>query len=358
VCLTAVADAGSCGGAGQACCSSGAACSGGLSCSGNVCTQACGQGGQGCCTVGDPCILGLACQANVCVTPSLKPLGDPCVNGAECADGYCQNIGFPAGTCSKLCAGQGDCPAGSACSRNPSGGGTLCLKSCAQAGTATGCRTGYVCEKALSALDGTAVCFPGCLSQADCSGGTATCDGRGFCCGGTSAACCGGTSCNPGNACDQGYCKLSGPVTEAIGGPCTAANQCTSAFCITAVPGPAAPCTQGCWPQGYCSVNACTAGSCPGGSSCSPYIANGAKCLQNCAFDGGAGGCRVGYICDRNTVPGTPTQGTCNYRCNAAADCPPGASCESGFCCGQSGFRCCGGSSCNGTTCGALGYCQ
>lgn len=339
----------------------------------------CGQRDQPCCFGG--CYLGLSCLGGVCLppqggdagqpdsgtpdagNPGTKAVGDACFGGGECATGLCQIVAFPDGYCTKSCAQNGDCPSGSVCGVSPAdstGQTKVCLKSCSPAGSAGGCRTGYVCEKKGTSLDGTAVCFPRCTSPTQC--GTATrCDSRGFCCGASGYACCEGNSCDSGLSCGAGgYCQSSTPDAGAprpVGDPCTATLACAGGICFTEQPAGSSGCSQGCWSGGYCSQD-CGSAGCPSGSSCSPYFSGGvSRCLKNCSWDGGQGDCRSGYVCDRGMIPSS-SQAICLYRCNANSDCPTNV-CQSGFCCGNVGYRCCSGNQCPlGGTCGANGYCQ
>lgn len=367
---------------------------------------ACGSSGQPCCAgMGTGCLLGLSCVAGTCTSGTgggaggggtgggaaggagggggtgggtaggsgggtaggagggagLGAIGDPCVVAANCASNFCQAFGFQDGYCSKSCTGNGDCPLGSVCGRNP-GGGNLCLKSCAAAGTAPGgCRTGYVCEKFQSALDGSPVCFPACQSAASCIGGVLVCDGRGFCCGVNGAACCNATTCDPGNTCNTTtkHCQSLPATNRPAGEQCTGNAQCAGNQCV--VESNVAPtCSPNCFSGGYCTQD-CASSACPSGSSCSPYtfFGTGKWCVQNCAWDGGQGDCRPNYVCDRMLVAAS-TQSTCYKRCYADAGCAVNTACDNGFCCGKPAFRCCSGAvKCpGGGTCNALDYCQ
>lgn len=386
--------AGSCGGSGcnatscpTGCCSSGAciqranqstsqcgnngagcvACSAGQTCGGGSCQNACGNIGQACCG-GNICFTG-QCNGGNCTgsgtgggsgggtgggtgggggTTATKGIGDACTAGSECISGTCSGGRFTGGYCTQPCTTNANCPAGAACGNDPndsSGFTKSCLKTCATAPTNPGtCRTGYVCDKQPSVDGESPVCTPACVSG-QCS--TNTCDSRGFCCGTAGFACCNNSVCNAGTACVSGYCQPQAPPdagTGFVGDPCTSSSQCTGNFCETEVaPGAAANCvTTTCWPGGYCRPACTSASQCPTGTSCT-YPELGSKCLLNCAWNGGRGSCRSGYVCDRGWSPFDRAQAVCVYACGSAQDCPSGASCVNGFCCGLPGYACCGG---------------
>jgi len=415
----------SCGGNGEACCA-GSTCYLGLGCLRGVCqpmgTDAgppCGALGQACCGTGTACQSPLTCQSGTCKVPttmdagtmdagSLKPLGEPCTVSTECADGLCQVLGFTGGYCTKNCTSQSNCPSGSQCSANPTGGTSLCLKNCSQPGSAPGgCRTGYVCDQRVS-MSGQPVCTPGCASVTTC-GAAPTCDSRGFCCGASGYACCEGTMCGTGAACTSGYCRavVCGAQGQACcannscntnlvcsnnqcttcggsGQPCCSGNTCTTGTCnngtcqVASASPTGSPCTDysqcvgnvciqqlgNLWPSGYCSDD-CGSSTCAAGSHCTPYVVSGRSvCLKDCTYDGAAGGCRSGYVCEKNLVPSTPTQAMCLSACVSSAECPnvggTNLACDNGFCCGAPGYRCCSGNTCpRGGSCGAslAGYC-
>lgn len=382
----------------------------------------CGLVGQPCCNR-SVCFGAALCGIlGNCIDPpdagppdsgvALSPLGDPCNVSGTCADGLCQvQDGFTNGSCTRTCATQGDCPSGSQCSSYPGrSGGLVCLKNCSPAGQVGGCRAGYVCEQANSSLSGFPVCVPACTAPA-CAG--ATCDGRGFCCGAAGRACCNGATCDATSACTGGYCVQtacgganqpccagstcngpgltcagsacalcgqlnqpccggacassalacaagtcvtcgSGGTTCPVGEACTAPSQCAGAQCIAGTGGVG-------WAGGYCSQLCPPA--CPAGTACSAYIKPPSSyCSKLCDWDGGAGGCRAGYICERNLLP-TAAQGVCYTACQSSAECRTATlslQCQSGFCCGAQYYRCCSGATpCPVSgTCGALGYCQ
>lgn len=403
-----------CGASGQACCSG--ACNLGLTCNRGVCQTPtdsgviCGGSGEACCN-GTTCLAPYTCLSNVCQLPPpdsgmAKATGEPCQVNTECLDGLCQVFGFPNGYCTRACTTSGDCLAGTQCGRNPSGSpAKVCLKQCSSPGQAPGgCRTSYVCEKNADTAS-VPVCYPGCTSNTMC--GTApTCDGRGFCCGNSGAACCGGTMCEAGNQCTNGYCQSSAcgnsgqacctsgaqcvtgyacvsntcTACGALNQPCCAGNTCNSGTCQagtcqTATLKPIAdPCSAGTectggtcitasgayWSGGYCTQD-CSSTACPSGTSgCSQglVISGSSLCFKFCQWDGGAGGCRSGYVCDKGVITGTPNQGACISACTGTQDCPGSLPCQGGFCCGARGFRCCAGNTCpSGGSCSA-GYCQ
>jgi hypothetical protein len=403
-----VVDAGSgdsgvvCGGSGQACCG-GTTCFLTLSCMRGFCGATapdagpCGGLGQMCCSNQQCTASGTTCANNTCVTASsndagttmdagvLRQLGEACALDRECADGVCLVNGFQGGYCTKACTTMGDCTFGSTCGGNPSqvGPTKICFKQCTMANQAPGgCRANYICEPHAGTA-GLAICFPACQSLTSCANNAPTCDSRGFCCGAPGLACCEGSTCSMGT-CMSGSCVAGGTgggsggtgggsggtgggsgttgggsgstgggsgsgTNLPTGSACTSFLQCAGNACITQNG------TQ--WTGGYCS-NLCTS-SCATGSSCSPYAVSGnSYCLADCTWDGGAGGCRAGYVCDRNLIPGS-SRAACLTSCTGGA-CPSGTTCDNGFCCGQNGFKCCSsGTACAApSTCGSNGYCQ
>jgi hypothetical protein len=148
-----------------------------------------------------------------------------------------------------------------------------------------------------------------------------------------------------------GTCQTTASQTG-VGAPCASFSTCAGHICFT----PSG--TQ--YVGGYCSQVCSASATCPTGSSCSPYLVAGTSyCLQDCAWDGGAGGCRANYVCDRYLLPAPPSPNpapSCIAACTSGADCPLTGQCSNGFCCGKQYFRCCG-TSCSTGTCSANGYC-
>ena len=143
-----------------------------------------------------------------------------------------------------------------------------------------------------------------------------------------------------------------------VGDPCTSDGACGAGrVCFLAGTCRAGSSTV-CWPQGYCSKVCTSTANCDPNSSCSPYVVAGSsRCLENCVFDGGVGDCRPGYVCDRGQIAAS-TQATCIFACAVQADCPVSTQCQSGFCCGKTGYKCCAGNTCAGGGTCANGYCQ
>ena len=363
-----------CGAIGQAC----ASCLGGAQCIQGACTilepkdaGTCGAQGEGCCP-SFMCDAGLQCLFGVCQPEATQdaghdagtpdagmqdagtpdagsggtlPIGEPCTQSAQCASNVCRIINFPGGYCTRTCTTNAECGAGATCGTDPANASArICLKTCAEAGTTSGCRPDYVCEKRAHP-NGTPACVPGCTSQVSCSGASA-CDSRGFCCGLSGFACCEGSTCTEaGTGCGtDGYCE---PMAGGVGAACTGNGDCQTGFCQQQ--------TSGLWTGGYCTLQ-CGAQSCPSGSVCSTGFST-AICLDACAQAGSQSDCRPGYVCDLGWGPGA----TCVYACTSSSQCGSNVSCQGGFCCGQVSYRCCGGvgGSCpHGGTCGANGYCQ
>lgn len=162
----------------------------------------------------------------------------------------------------------------------------------------------------------------------------------------------GGSGADPGVGGSAGQAGLGGGAGSASGGsggtptnpgdpgsPCGSNAECNG--------GPEAECLtdqQG-WPGGYCTINNCSAGSCPAGSECFELSSGGTVCLETCTQKNDCGasyachsagacipGCSAGD-CDAGEVcnPGT---GLCE-----AAPCTPG-SCPSGLVCDTGSGKC------------------
>jgi hypothetical protein len=389
-----------CGSQGQAC----IACGLGNTCSNGACVpfnpppdsgspdagppdagQLCGNAGEACCR-GGGCYLPLTCSAgNICVSsaPDAGPpdagsdagtkgdIGAACSTGANCKSGTCgPSNQFPGGYCTQSCAG--GCPAGSTCGTIVGGSTNYCLETCSPAGSLpAGTRGGYVCEQHGTNSGGQGVFVPACTGSQTAQCGTSTCDTRGFCSGQDGFACTNGTTCGSGLSCQNGYCT-SNSSTLPTGSACQSSADCTGGICIPSTDAGVSNCpppqTGGgattCWPSGYCSQDCTTNGAmdnskCAAGSGCANF-GNINDCVQVCAYDGGSGGCRSGYVCDRFTVTSTG-EASCTTACNDDAYCQSfgATSCANGFCCGAQLFRCCPGSVCgSGLTCGSDGYCH
>ncbi len=348
-CVTPVQDAGGCGAAGESCCPS-FMCDQGLSCLFGVCQPGVQQdGGTSDAGVKDGGMPDSGTDAGTDAgTGGTLPIGEPCTQSAQCASNLCRIVNFPGGYCTRACSSDGECGAGATCGIDPHNApARICLKTCAQAGTPSGCRPDYVCEKRAHPA-GTPACVPGCTSVVNC-GGASACDARGFCCGNEGFACCGGSTCNgPGTGCGtEGYCQ---PMAGGVGAACTGDGDCQSNDCITQQ-------ANGSWSGGYCTLQ-CGGQSCPSGAVCSTGFST-AICLDTCAQAGSQSDCRQGYVCDLGWAPGA----VCVYACTSASQCSANGTvgCQGGFCCGQVGYRCCGGvgGTCTfGGTCGANGYCS
>lgn len=325
---------------------------------------------------------------------ALLAIGDPCMLSTECADGLCLTALFDNGYCSKTCTSDSDCAFGSNCSRNPAGGPNVCLKRCSTAGTTTGCRPSYVCDKAGTSLLGVPVCFPACTSPSSCGAGANQCDGRGFCCGAAPYACCNNTTCDSGYTCTAGYCTGSGAGGGSSGtgggssgtgggssgtgggssgtGGGTTSGGAVGATCTGQSGCSGDPVNKRCnptwtgvppWTGGYCTIGNCTTtgpAACPSGSSCALYSGSPNHCLANCDFATQTG-CRTGYVCERG-ITADFYQGSCYPKCTTNSHCGGTGRCDTatGSCCGNIGYKCCStGTACSQGTCRANlgGYC-
>lgn len=124
-----------------------------------------------------------------------------------------------------------------------------------------------------------------------------------------------------------------GPVQGNIGAPCAKDGDCTSpgAVCITADKG---------WPNGYCAVANCQAGSCPEGSDCFKMTSGNTYCLKTCTD---TSQCASAYACEPSAgacVPGCKDNSECESTevCNPKTlNCEP-KPCTAGSC--PSGLKC------------------
>jgi hypothetical protein len=414
----AVTDAGACGRLGQQCCVGQLCNEPGTRCDGVSCVAATVDAGTDAGLtlkpLGDACTADAQCRDGACLILGFaggyctRGCGSStdCPAGSQCASNTSGS--GPAKVCYRQCsaAGQapGGCRAGYVCEANAGTSGVpVCYPGCQSAATcglAPTCDTrgfccgsnGYVCCEGTTCAQGNA-CMSGTCRTAACGGpgqgccstGTActgqqVCNGANVCtaCGGLNQPCCGGDVCSSGT-CSGGSCVACGAVGQPCcnGTSCGSDAVCTSGTCqarvVSAVGGACTNYITDCgsgldvcitqngtqWQGGYCSKN-CSFLGCPAGASCTTSLSTTTSyCLKDCAWDGGAGGCRAGYVCDRNLIASDATKASCYPACTAQANCPSGTRCESGFCCGLSGYRCCGASpACpTGKAC-VSGYCQ
>lgn len=131
--------------------------------------------------------------------------------------------------------------------------------------------------------------------------------------GGTGAQATGGTSSGGtaglggaagAGAQSSGGSGAGGPGAGELGGPCANDTDCkgAGATCITESQG---------WPNGYCAIANCSAGSCPDGSDCFQMTSGNTFCLKTC---GDSNECASGYGCD-------PSAGACVPGCTGDSDC-------------------------------------
>ena len=199
--------------------------------------------------------------------------GEPCTTDSDCLGGKCMTesgYGMPAGLCTRLCNGPGDCASGFGCfTWNPTNE-QVCVPLC-PSGSSSDCRTGYLCA-------GTSnfVCSPDCTDDSECPD-TGTC--------------------NPWS----GLCETVGSGAE-DGAACTAATDCESGICITQAP------------DGYCtSVCSLAAQDCPAGGVCVNYLNNTGDmgyCFVGCSQ---TSECRNGYTCQANSINPPPNDDICSW---------------------------------------------
>lgn len=275
---------------------------------------------------------GFCCGANSLTCCGFSTGGTTCNNSVcNVSDGYCS---------ATTCGGLGkQCCAGDVCNGQAVCNGGTCVV-CGGVGQA--CCASGVCSDSKCVGNSCVKCGqPGqlCCDGNLCTTGS-TCLGNScFTCGALGQPCCDGATCAAGGVCGNGVCT-------AIGTACVQNSNCPGNVCITDPSGLR-------YEKGYCSQD-CSAATCPLGSSCSGKVDSaGTFCYTNCVFDGGAGGCRSGYVCDN--VLGTVV---CVSQCHYASECPS-RYCQDGFCCGSIGFKCCSSNGCpKSGTCNAAGYCN
>jgi hypothetical protein len=131
-----------------------------------------------------------------------------------------------------------------------------------------------------------------------------------------------------------------GPGKGEIGAACAQDGDCSAAgsVCLTADQG---------WPNGYCAIADCQAGSCSSGSDCFKMTSGNTFCLKTC---GDSSECASSYACNADAgacVPGCAGPSDCeaNEVCNAktleceAKPCTAG-SCGSGLVCDLPSGKC------------------
>ena len=278
--------------------------------------------------------------------PPAGTLGAACT-GAQCGlAGFClteRDTTWPGGYCSASCAVTGLCGNGGVCYARYG----VCLQGCTPGGA--DCRPGYTCASRFGtdALPGNS-CVPG---RADAHVGDPCADA---------------TACPPGGFCVQqasgfpgGYCTLG---CDAANDLCGAGAACTR---LGALDPPTVLCLKSCASDGDCRVPGyvCEAswfgqalparscvpgvraqvpvgGACTTGGDCQPSWLclgrdagfPGGYCTRSCGFDTAA--CPAGAYCDGRLQ-------LCLTRCNGAADCRNGYSCESRFAGGNTQFPTC-----------------
>lgn len=210
---------------------------------------------------------------------------------------------------------------------------------------------------------GDSWCERRCLNGIDCARDGYTCVGQfppmdqGMCVG----VCLSDTDCSRGEVCnrDSGRCVTSSPTGAAIGGACTANEQCRSNDCITELSGAGNPtgflggyCAALCiLPAGYngnsfYAGTALPAGSCTTDAVCFPNsgFAEGDPgiCLDECAV---TTDCRPGLECttDFQLSSGDTahyTNGVCLPIDCETVDCPAGSTCRNYLSSGRRVYRC------------------
>jgi hypothetical protein len=143
-------------------------CSGGFCADGCCATAACGEGGT--CSIKSD-------NKFVCRSPAGSAgVQGGCSRDSDCATGWCQDLGFFGGQCSKRCCSSSDCPNGWKCETYNSGGNIV--TACTVLGfseRAGGKRGGEPCganNECRSARCTDGICSDACCRDSDCGGGT------------------------------------------------------------------------------------------------------------------------------------------------------------------------------------------
>ncbi len=219
------------------------ACPAGHRCTAGACELACAAGQSACAgacvdtavdvtncgACGRRCAATERCRAGACVATGA---GAPCVRNTDCGASaptcFPEAIGWQGGYCTRQCARDADCAAGSSCISD--GSANFCLRTCT---AASGCRAGYLCRAA-----GTvSVCYPSCTANPSALCGASTCNSAtgvcrfvcasdGDCVAGSRCntasprrcQCSASTNCGPGRTClvAYGYCGCN---SDAACGP-------------------------------------------------------------------------------------------------------------------------------------------
>jgi hypothetical protein len=246
------------------------------------------------CRKGWSCGSSLTCNSSdgSCdLAEGTTPVGGACSSDNDCANAYCirdtgssgKATGWAGGYCSGDCTSNPSCPQGSCLKMADSN--RYCVATCKAEGD---CRSGYVCDRNVSA------CLPDCR--------------KGWSCGST-------LSCSSSN----GNCELPAGTVE-VGGACSSDNDCANGFCIRDTD--ASGKTTG-WAAGYCSADCASDPSCPQGS-CLKMADSKSYCVAGCATDLD---CRSGYVCAQAVLACLP-------------DCRKGWSCGSTLTCNSADGSC------------------
>lgn len=231
------------------------------------------------------CLVATLALAACSATNEAASVGGPCSSDDVCVTGFCIAASDPngkpspwaGGYCSGNCADR-SCPQGNCLAL--ADGSNLCVVACQ---VDTDCRSGYVCDQAVTA------CLPDCR--------------KGWSCGSE-------LSCNA----DNGNCQL--PLgTAPVGGACAADRDCAAGFCIPATTEDGRPSH---WAGGYCS-DECAARSCAQGR-CLALADGNYYCVAACAQDDD---CRAGYVCAKAVAACLPD---CRegWSCGDTLVCDPG----------------------------------
>jgi hypothetical protein len=149
---------------------------------------------------------------------------------------------------------------------------------------------------------------------------------------------------DPGTPTDPGVKPDPGTTTatQDVGEPCTADSQCKGGDKAACIPDKFSDGSEG-WPDGYCTIFECQAGSCPAGSECYETKDTSGNTLTLCLATCQTGtDCNKGYAC--------PAYGACVPGCTTSADC------EADEVCGSDGL--CAAKPCTAGSCGAGMVCE
>lgn len=127
------------------------------------------------------------------------------------------------------------------------------------------------------------------------------------------------TPADTGNSIDAGKTDTGTTPTQDVGDPCTSDSQCKGGSEAACIPDEFSDGTPG-WPNGYCTILNCDAGTCPSGSECFVVSTSDGGTVNIClATCNEKGDCNKDYAC--------ADAGACIPACVSDGECPEGDEC-------------------------------